>query len=197
MTGKKLILASRSPRRRDLLAQFRIPFLAVESECPESPPDPGESPGKYACRLAAVKARDAAARFPGETVVGADTIVVLGRSILGKPSSSLEAASMIEALSGRTHRVITGVAMVLPEGKVITRHAKTDVRFRSLSAGEIAWYCSTGDGLDKAGGYGIQSLGGALIHEIRGDWFNVVGLPIALLIELLDTHCPELWPPNI
>ena len=195
MTARYLTLASRSPRRKALLTQFHVPFTAVESLCPEPPPTNGEDPVDYACRLAAAKAGDVSARFPRETVLAADTIVVMDRMILGKPSSIAEAASMLERLSGRSHRVVTGLALLLPGETIIVRNAETEVVFRSLSRAEIDWYSSSGDGLDKAGGYGIQSLGGALIREIRGDWFNVVGLPVSLLVEILAQYCPELWPP--
>ncbi len=197
MTTKPLILASRSPRRMNLLEQFSIPHIVIPSDCLETPPGKGETPIEYAIRLALQKALNVASRHPADVILGADTIVVDGSEILGKPQSVQNGSRMMERLSGRNHLVITGLSLIVPMRDPILRHAETQVEFRQLSNREIEWYCNTGDGLDKAGGYGIQSLGGALIRKIQGDWFNVVGLPVSLLIELLMEYCPEYWPPPI
>ena len=147
---------------------------------------PGETPEAYAIRVALDKARVAAQRAGTAIVIAADTIVVLDGVILGKPSSTEDAERMLTMLSGRTHQVMTGMAAMDPaSGKTLTRASITNVRFRELSPEEIKWYVRTGEPLDKAGAYGIQEKGSLFISRIEGCYFNVVGLPLSLLSEML------------
>ncbi|MBN1297079.1 Maf family protein, partial [bacterium] len=116
--------------------------------------------------------------------------------IIGKPRDASDAVLMLQRLSGCSHRVVSGIALIGTHFAPVRRAESTIVRFRTLSPAEIDWYVGTGDGLDKAGAYGIQSLGGALIESIQGDWFNVVGLPLPLLLNVLPTRLPGCWPPT-
>lgn len=147
---------------------------------------PGEDPEVYAVRVALDKARVAAGRTGRGIVIGADTIVVLDRTILGKPADARDAERMLSLLSGRQHTVITGLAIIDAEtGKTQTSAATTSVWFRDLKRDEIAVYVRSGEPLDKAGAYGIQEKGGLLVRKIEGCYFNVVGLPLSLLGEML------------
>jgi len=177
-----LVLASGSPRRRDLLSQLGLRFTVAAADIDETPL-PGEAADVYVLRLAREKARTVAARFPGAWVLAADTTVALGTELLGKPSSPAEAREMITRLSGRTHAVYTGVALAgrAEESRVV----RTGVTFRALSAGEIAWYADTGEPLDKAGAYGMQGKGSFLVSGIEGSPTNVIGLPLGETLELL------------
>jgi len=180
-----IILASASPRRRELLRQIGIDFTVDPADVDERVL-PGESPEAYAVRVALDKARIAAQRAGTGVVIAADTIVVLDNVILGKPSDDEDAERMLMMLSGRTHQVITGIAIMDPAaGKTLTRTSTTNVRFRELSPDEIRWYVRTGEPLDKAGAYGIQEKGSLFISRIEGCYFNVVGLPLSLLGEML------------
>jgi len=180
-----IILASASPRRRELLRQIGIDFTIDPADVDERVL-PGESPEAYAVRVALDKARIAAQRAGTGVVIAADTIVVLDNAILGKPSDDEDAERMLMMLSGRTHQVITGIAIMDPAaGKTLTRTSTTNVRFRELSPDEIRWYVRTGEPLDKAGAYGIQEKGSLFISRIEGCYFNVVGLPLSLLGEML------------
>lgn len=190
-----IVLASASPRRRALLEQFGFPFHVIPPRGVEPIPETGESAIDFTRRSALVKGRSVARLHPAGLVLAADTVVVLDGDIIGKPSNSAEAGHILERLSGTVHEVISCLALLAAGQPAITAHARTNVVFRPLSPQERSWYVQTGDGLDKAGAYGIQSLGGALIQEIHGDWCNVVGLPIPLLIDLLITHFPSYWPP--
>ena len=188
LIGKRtmhIILASASPRRRELLRQIGIDFTIDPADVDERVL-PGESPEAYAVRVALDKARIAAQRAGTGVVIAADTIVVLDNAILGKPSDDEDAERMLMMLSGRTHQVITGIAIMDPAaGKTLTRTSTTNVRFRELSPDEIRWYVRTGEPLDKAGAYGIQEKGSLFISRIEGCYFNVVGLPLSLLGEML------------
>ncbi len=180
-----IVLASASPRRRELLANMGIRDFAVRPSAHEEPFDPALEPGEAVERIALAKGRDIAASVsPGDVVVAADTLVFLDGRPLGKPRDEPDAAGMLRALSGREHTVITGLA-VLRDGAAYTAHEATSVRFLPLSEAQIGWYVSTGEPLDKAGAYGIQGLGSMLVEGIRGDYFNVVGLPAARLAKLL------------
>jgi septum formation protein len=180
-----IILASASPRRRELLRQIGIDFTVDPADVDERVL-PGESPEAYAVRVALDKARIAAQRAGTGVVIAADTIVVLDNAILGKPSDDEDAERMLTMLSGRTHQVITGMAIMDPAaGKTLTRSSTTNVLFRELSPDEIRWYVRTGEPLDKAGAYGIQEKGSLFISRIEGCYFNVVGLPLSLLGEML------------
>jgi septum formation protein len=182
----KLILASASPRRKDLLRAAGFKFQARSSSV-EPPPRPGESPVAYARRAARAKALSVAALAPsGALVLGADTVVVAGNQILGKPADAADAARMVRRLSGRVHRVVTGVCLVrAPRRVVALRHETTRVRFRKLSEAEIREYVESGEPLDKAGAYGIQGRASKFIRDIEGCYFNVVGLPVPLVYEML------------
>lgn len=179
-------LASASPRRSELLRQIGVRFEVRPADIGEEQAA-GEAPEAYVVRLAAAKAeavwaaviRDAVPR----AVLAADTAVVLDGEVLGKPQDTAEAASMLERLSGRSHRVLTAVALRDDRG-VETLLSATEVRFRATTAAERLQYCATGEPFDKAGGYGIQGLGSVLVDGIEGDFFAVMGLPIARMISL-------------
>lgn len=177
MTGR-VILASASPRRRELLAQIGISFEVLVSEAEERTEE--TEPRKVVMALAREKARAVAEKLSKEALVlGADTIVVLDGKILGKPHSVEEAREMLRSLSGRVHHVLTGVSGIyLPEGRELTFAEETEVWVDTLSDGEIEDYIASGEPFDKAGGYGIQGLFARHVTGIRGDYFNVVGLPV-------------------
>ena len=147
---------------------------------------PGESAEAHVERLARDKATAVASACPGAVVLGGDTVVTLGGEILGKPSGPEEAEAMLLRLAGRTHTVASGLALALPSGEVRSGVSTTEVTFRPFSPQFAHAYVATGEPLDKAGAYGIQGLGAALVTEIRGDYYSVVGLPVALLLKLLE-----------
>ena len=185
---RRLILASASPRRRELLAQAGFSFEVHPAHIPEDPL-PVEDPIAYVIRLAREKAQvvfdelgDAEA-----VVLGADTTVTLDNHILGKPEDAADAARMLRLLSGRTHRVITGIAVVTASGAEVAAEA-TGVRFLTLSDEEIAAYIATGEPMDKAGAYGIQGRAARWIPRVEGCYFNVVGLPLALVAMMLEAE---------
>jgi septum formation protein len=180
-----IILASVSPRRRELLSQIGVAFTVDPADVDETV-RPGEGPEAYAARVALAKAKAAAGRRREGIVIAADTIVVLGDEILGKPVDALDAERMLTLLSGKVHRVITAIAVLdAASGRTAIRTAVTNVRFRSLTEREISSYVGTGEPLDKAGAYGIQEKGSLLVEGIEGCYFNVVGLPLTLLAEML------------
>ncbi|QPH56246.1 Maf family protein [Pontivivens ytuae] len=168
----RLTLASASPRRRDLLAQIGVVPDAVTPADIDETPKPGELPRPYVARLAEEKA----AAVEGELVLAADTVVAAGRRILGKPADADEAEAFLRLLSGRRHKVITGVA--LKGAKLWTRTVETAVKLKRLSEAEIADYIASGEWQGKAGGYAIQGIGGAFVPWISGSYTNVVGLPL-------------------
>ena len=182
----RLILASASPRRRELLKNAGVDFEVRPSAVVESV-GAGESPEDFARRAAREKALDVAAAVPaGALVLGADTVVVMGNEILGKPTGSEDAARMLQKLSGSTHRVITGVCLVrAPASIEAEEHETTLVTFRRLDEKEIQDYLATGEPFDKAGAYGIQGFASRFVTRIEGCYFNVVGLPVARVVELL------------
>jgi len=180
-----IILASNSPRRKELLTQIGLSFTVAPADVDESVL-PGESPEAYAVRVALDKARIAAGRAGEGIVIAADTIVVIGDSVLGKPVDSRDAAGMLALLAGKQHRVVTALAVMdAATGKSNTRFSVTKVWFRDLTAREIAAYVATGEPFDKAGSYGIQERGALLVERIEGCYSNVVGLPLSLLGEML------------
>ena len=185
MTGRRIILASASPRRRELLGLLRIPFVVIPSAYEEVMPERHPDPAALAIHLAIEKARDVARSHPSEWVLGADTIVALEDRLFGKPRDAADARRMLSELSDKTHQVVTGVCLIEPGGAEHTLFASTDVHFRELIEPEIAAYVETGEPLDKAGAYAIQGFGGLLIWGITGDYPNVVGLPITPLAMLL------------
>jgi septum formation protein len=181
-----LVLASASPRRKNLLRQMGVPFVIHPSDVAEDIPA-GEPPAQAVQRLAFAKASDVVARIDRGIVVGCDTIVVLDGNILGKPSSVADAERMLGLLSGRTHEVFTGIAVIDRESsKSLCSHERTAVTFRELGTQEIATYVASGSPLDKAGSYGIQDDHGAVfVSRIDGCYYNVVGLPLARLWGML------------
>ena len=185
----RLILASASPRRRELLTQAGFTFAVHPADVDESV-RPGEDPAAYVTRLAREKALKVfeVARDAEAVVLGADTTVVLNGEILGKPADKADAVRMLRALSGRTHRVITGVALVSARGVAVAAEV-TEVRFCEISDAEIAAYVETGEPMDKAGAYGIQGRAGKWIPRIEGCYFNVVGLPLARVSAMLSEGC--------
>ena len=176
-----LILASASPRRAELLAAAGFRFEVVPQELDETPRN-GESPEAYVLRLACEKVRSAC-RKTGSIIVGADTVVVVEGEVLGKPRDDADAARMLKRLSGRSHEVLTGVAV--GGDRVLSEVARTTVRFLPLEADEIAWYVASGEPRDKAGAYAIQGLASRFVERIDGSYSNVVGLPVALVYRLL------------
>lgn len=181
----KLILASASPRRQELLKNLGILFEVKISDGPEDL-NVTLPPYKLVETLALLKAENVAERVKQSLIIGADTIVVLDGKILGKPSSKEEAKEMLRSLGGKEHLVFSGIALVDGEtGEKQTAHEITSVWFKQLTEEEIDDYLSSGESLDKAGGYGIQGKGGLLIQKIEGCYFNVVGLPIHRLYLLL------------
>lgn len=175
------VLASASPRRAAILRGLGMDFEVAPSSLREPPPRPGESPSAYAVRVARLKVRDVASGRRSGLVVGADTIVVAGRRVLGKPASRSEAAAMLRALSGRWHDVISGIALFdCDSGRISSAFSCSRVHFRRLSGREIAWYIDTGEYRDKAGAYAVQGHAALFIDRIEGCYFNIVGFPIAL-----------------
>lgn len=182
-TKQKLILASTSPRRTELLKSAGIAFSAVSPDADEKLCD-GETPVAYAVRRARAKAESIPA-VSGTIVLGADTVVAAEGRILGKPADEAEAKAMLRLLSGKLHEVITGVCLHSTE-KTVCFHVATAVLFRDLSEEEIAAYVATGDPLDKAGAYAIQNGAAGMVRRIDGSYSNVVGLPLCEVIEALE-----------
>ncbi|MGN0569827.1 MAG: Maf family protein [Candidatus Fimenecus sp.] len=181
MSGKyKLVLASKSPRRSEILKNAGFEFIVRAGDADETLPD-GITPENAVVYLAEIKAQ-AVSRASNELVLGADTVVVLDGKILGKPKDEKEAFTMLSALSGRTHSVLTGVCALTDNGK-IAFYERTEVVFATLTDKEIADYISTKDCYDKAGSYGIQGYASRFITGINGDYFNVVGLPLCKIYE--------------
>lgn len=191
-----LLLASASPRRQAILEQLGLDFEVVPPPLEaERRWDGAELPAAYAREIAVAKARAVAARRSDALVLGADTIVVLDGDVLGKPVDPGEARRMLARLGGREHVVHTGIAVVTPEGAEGSAVEATAVAIRSLSPAEVEAYVATGEPLDKAGAYGIQGLGAALVEGVRGCYFNVMGLPVARMLTLLrELGYPYAWP---
>lgn len=180
----KIVLASQSPRRQDLLGQMGLEFTTRSPQIDEDAFQ-GRDARDLVQTLSREKARWVAAQLPGDPIViGADTVVVRDGTILGKPKDPADARAMLASLSGRTHQVYTGVT-VCQGDKVVTQAEETQVTFRPLTQQEIACYVATGEPMDKAGAYGIQGLGGLLVAGIQGDYHNVVGLPVCRLGQIL------------
>jgi len=183
--GKQvLILASSSPRRRELLREAGIPIEVHAAKIREER-IVGEAPAEYASRLAQEKARAVAREFPGQYVLGADTIVVVGDQVLEKPRDAEDAARMLRLLSGREHQVTTGVSLIDPGGNIDTRSSTAYVHFRKLKDDEIHRYVASGEPMDKAGAYAIQGGAARWIERVDGEYSNVVGLPLSLVKEML------------
>lgn len=186
-----LYLASKSPRRRELLTQIGVVFSIIDVDVPEERA-PDEAPLDYVSRLAADKARAGAILKPDAPVLGADTIVVLGSTVLEKPANKTQAINMLTNLSGQTHQVMTAVS-ICRGSEQKTLCCETDVRFRAVSAAEAERYWNSGEPQDKAGGYGIQGLGGVFVEEIRGSYSAVVGLPLFETSQLLQLFRLPVW----
>lgn len=185
MTSPPLVLASASPRRRLLLEQLGLRFEVAVAAVDEAVL-PGETGPAHVRRLALAKARAVAARRPDALVVGGDTVVTIDGDILGKPADEPEAVAILLRLQGHEHRVETGVAVVGPSGEEAADVVGAEVRFRSFDRKLAEAYVATGEPLDKAGAYGIQGMGAALVESIRGDYFAVMGLPVSRLVVLLE-----------
>lgn len=181
---KPVVLASGSPRRRELLGQMGIADFEVLPARGEEHAPEGLTPADYVTYLARQKAREVAALRPDCTVIGADTVVVLDGQVLGKPADQADAIRMLTALSGRAHEVYTGMAVCSGE-RELTHAECTKVHFRTLTADEIEAYVDSGEPMDKAGGYGIQGKACVMIRGIEGDYYNVVGLPVCALQQML------------
>ena len=187
----ELILASGSPRRKELLGKLGVAFRVRVSDVDEDIPE--LDPARFVENLALAKASAVAILEPAASVIAADTTVALEGRILNKPADVQQNIEFIEHLSGRWHEVHTGICVV-HAGHVVSAVELTRVKFRELSALEIHGYAASGEGLDKAGGYGIQELGMALVERIEGDFFNVMGLPVVRLIALARSTDLELLP---
>lgn len=188
-----LVLASASPRRQEILRNARVSFVVHPTDIAEIP-HPGEAPRAFAERMAKEKALAVSQQRPHDTILGADTVVVVDDQILGKPQDQADAARMLRLLSGRSHIVITGVCLIGPLGTE-NRELRTEfqdiesettvVSMDSLSESDIRSYAATGEPMDKAGAYAIQGIASRWITRIEGDYFNVVGLPMALVWRML------------
>jgi len=187
----KLVLASASPRRAELLRAAGFDFDVIPADIDEVL-DVEETPDGYVRRVAQLKAQAIATRASGRAVLGADTIVVVDNEVLGKPADAADARRMLARLSGRAHVVLTGVCLVNPGAgrheeaskRLETRVARTTVEFARLSSAEIAWYVATGEPMDKAGAYAVQGLASRFVTRVDGSYSNVVGLPVAVVYDL-------------
>lgn len=180
----KIILASQSPRRRELLERMGIFDFEVIPAAGEEAADPALPPDLLVEELARCKCAEVASARPDALVIAADTVVAVEGRILGKPRNNAQAAEMLRSLSGREHTVYSGLT-VFCSGDTVTEHESTRVRFRPLSQEDIAHYIATGEPMDKAGAYGIQGFGSLLVEGVWGDFYNVMGLPVCRLARLL------------
>ena len=185
----ELILASQSPRRKELLRLIGLPFVVRVADIDESM-DPAADPAAEVARVSRKKA-EAVSRQPEDVVIAADTIVVLNGKVLGKPVDEAHAEAMLTALSGKDHQVMTGLT-VMKGSRALTYTEITDIHFRDLSQKEIRRYVATKDPLDKAGSYGIQGGAAIFVQWLKGDYYNVMGLPVCKLYEMLCALAPEL-----
>lgn len=185
-TNHKIVLASSSPRRKELLSKLGIPFEIMASNVEETTVK-ADTMEDYVRKVALLKTRDVANKEIGKTVIGADTIVVFQNQLLHKPKSTEEAITHLEKLSNNCHSVMTAIAIIDRDGNEVTFVEETKVYFKKLSPALIKAYVATGDPFDKAGGYGIQTDGALFIDRIEGDYNNVVGFPLASVFEKLIT----------
>lgn len=190
---QKIILASASPRRAELLRQLGIEFCVTESGVAEE--QIGETaPAKLAERLALAKAEAVAGRIEEGLIIAADTVVFAGEKLLGKPASPADARAMLRQLSGSRHEVMTGIALIALPVKTVRTHVETTaVYMREISEQEMDWYISSREPFDKAGGYGIQGKAAVFVERLEGCYFNVVGLPLAALWRLLADLGIDVW----
>ncbi|QQD25006.1 Maf family protein [Venatoribacter cucullus] len=186
-----IVLASSSPRRRELLQQIGVPFR-IQVQAVDETPRPAELPAAYVARLALEKARAVSALNPGAVVLGSDTTGVLADQILVKPEDDADARRMLQAMSGRTHQVLTAVALVQDDHETV-QVVRTDVTFCTLTDAQIDAYIATGEPADKAGAYGIQGLGAVLVAGINGSYSNVVGLPLTETAAMLREFRIPIW----
>ena len=186
-TEHQIILASQSPRRKELFSMIGVPFEIETSDVEETSVQ-AETAKDYVQSVALLKTKDVAARFPQRLVIGADTIVVHEGQLLHKPKDETEAKRHLQALSQNTHSVMTAVAIIGPDGKETVFVEETKVFFKAISEQLMDEYIASGDPFDKAGGYGIQTHGALFVEKIEGDYNNVVGLPLAALVEQLLAH---------
>ncbi|MFN3585740.1 Maf family protein [Phenylobacterium sp.] len=184
--SQRLVLASASPRRLDLLRQIGLEPDAIDAAELDESPQAKETPRRLAVRLAAAKAAGVATRQPEAFVIAADTVVALGRRILPKAESDQEVVDCLALLSGRNHRVLTGVAAIAPGSRAATRLVETRVHFKRLSLRDIESYVRSGEGLGKAGGYAVQGRAGAFVIDLQGSYSSVVGLPLYETANLLS-----------
>ena len=185
--ANRLILASRSPRRCELLKQMGLDFDVIPSRVEEGDLLRGESPREHVLRLSEAKALDVGTQHPDDWVIGADTIVYVDGTLLGKPKDREEAMEMLRQLSGKEHSVLTGFSVNhVGNGKKNQEAVQTSVKVKPLTETEMRWYVQTGEPFDKAGGYGIQGIGSFMIESIRGSYTNVVGLPVCELVQMLS-----------
>lgn len=208
-----IVLASASPRRQQLIEHFGQPIIVAPSYVSEDVPNSAH-PNEMVCLLAIRKARHIADRFPRAVLLGADTTVEIDGLILNKPESEEDAARMLRLLRGREHMVHTGLALIAPNGSIITSVTTSVVRMRAFTDQELTAYLATGESLDKAGGYGIQGAAAAIVESVDGCYTNVVGLPLCAAARLLNAvgvavtstppicalRCPNLcpcWPVQI
>jgi septum formation protein len=183
---RQIILASASPRRKEILKKTGLPFIVYESDYEEDN-NIALEPAELAVRHSLGKALDIMPRYKNALVISADTIVVLGKKIFGKPRDEAEAAAMLKALSGKAHTVITGFTILdTAVKKSFSKAVETEVFFNRLDKNEIAAYIASGEPMDKAGAYGVQGLGAAIVRKIDGDFFNVMGLPLSELCRALN-----------
>ncbi|WP_366520440.1 Maf family nucleotide pyrophosphatase [Deinococcus sp.] len=188
--SRPVILASGSPRRRELLRSLGVMFEVQSPDIEEV--SAATMPKGVARDLALQKGRAIAAQYPGAVVIASDTVVALGQTQLAKPENEAENANFLRQLSGLPHAVYSSVAVISPSGED-SAVSDTQVFFRALSPGEVNWYARSGEGLDKAGGYAIQGLGAALIDRIEGEYSGVVGFPLSIVIRLLRKHGVAVW----
>ena len=185
MAGR-LILASKSPRRYELLKQMGLHFDVVQSSVEEEKVVRDESPQEHVIRLSEEKAREVGRTHPDSWVLGADTVVYINGAILGKPKTREEALGMLRRLSGQEHSVLTGFSVLnVSKGKGERGAVETAVKVKPLSPVEMEWYVQTGEPFDKAGAYAIQGIGSFMIKSIRGSYTNVIGLPVCEVVEML------------
>ena len=182
----KLILASQSPRRAALMKQAGLQFEVMPSNSDEESV-PHDKPAKYVKTIAKMKANAIAAKVSEGIIIAADTTVYLDGKIYNKPKDRAEAIEMLKLFSGKVHKVTSGLCVINKyTGKTVTKAVTTSVKFRELSDRLISWYVDTGEPYDKAGGYGIQAKGGILVEWVKGDYYNVTGLPLVTLMKILE-----------
>nr|WP_176630724.1 Maf family protein [Desulfolutivibrio sulfoxidireducens] len=193
-TMRPVVLASASPRRKELLALSGIEFKVVPSQALEPQPDDSETPEEYAVSMARIKAVEVSGRCPDAVVLGADSVVAVDMDVLGKPVDKEDAARMLGMLSGRTHRVVTGVCLVMPGREDMVFHVSTDVTMTEMPPEVIRAYVLTGEPMDKAGAYAVQGRAACFVTRIEGSYTNVVGLPLAEIVALLKKREVVLSP---